>query len=501
MILNKQGIIVLGMHRGGTSLAAELVVRWGAYGSEGALQAADASNPQGYWEYSQLVSFNDELLRAVDSRWNVPPGDSDKALLEALAQQSDFRGRAIQLLQEMQTEGRPWFWKDPRLSILTPFWKQLWGPVVYIVAIRDPSDIAVSLEARDGFSTSTSFLLWQRYMSEILVDEEIWSTAFFISYELLLKNPIHECTRLCRFLDEQFDIQPSDRKAETMAAAINPELWRSRGCPFLDSPLATAAQRMVYQATLGRSADFTQECPQTSGLDALWREHLAMADQANAAGNRCQVFWRTPDGVYEERRSISALIKAGGELQSIHLVLPMKQVDGMIFLRIDFSQRPGLLRLMEINIRNSTGEVVWDWDGRSESIQDLSRNQIQLCADPMSERGCLLQLDGDDPWIEIALDVSQSNALMDGGTIIVAGIYLSTVKALSQITAKVVAELRDFESLTSRLRETENRLQGTTKQLEEILNSRTWRIFLRPLSISALALTRLRETLRRFKER
>jgi hypothetical protein len=35
------------------------------------------------------------------------------------------------LLQEMQSAGRAWFWKDPRLSVLLPFWKQFWGPAIY----------------------------------------------------------------------------------------------------------------------------------------------------------------------------------------------------------------------------------------------------------------------------------------------------------------------------------------------------------------------------------
>src|SRR5712691_3680616 len=159
--MNRQGIIILGMHRSGTSLSAKLIASWGAHGKEGAMLGADESNPEGHWEYAPLVSFNNELLRVVDSSWNVPPRDSHQELLAALAQESDFRSRAIQLLDEMRTEGRPWFWKDPRLSILLPFWKQLWGSVVYVVAIRDPSDVALSLKSRDGFSTLTSFLLWE----------------------------------------------------------------------------------------------------------------------------------------------------------------------------------------------------------------------------------------------------------------------------------------------------------------------------------------------------
>src|SRR5579864_3350 len=131
-------IVILGMHRSGTSLLAEVVNRWGAYGQEAAMIAGDTWNPRGYWEFAPLTRFNDEILGLFQSRWNVPPDDYAKPLLRALSQEPYFRGRALELLSSMRTAGRPWFWKDPRLSILLPFWKQLWGDAVYLVAVRDP---------------------------------------------------------------------------------------------------------------------------------------------------------------------------------------------------------------------------------------------------------------------------------------------------------------------------------------------------------------------------
>src|SRR5262245_26715706 len=146
-------MIVLGMHRGGTSLAAQLVSRWGAYGNESAMIGADHSNPSGHWELAPLVALNEELLAAIESNWTVPPRDRERELLEQLAEASEFRDRALDLIAAMRKGGRPWFWKDPRLSILLPFWKKLWGSAVYVVATRDPARIARSLATRDGFST------------------------------------------------------------------------------------------------------------------------------------------------------------------------------------------------------------------------------------------------------------------------------------------------------------------------------------------------------------
>jgi hypothetical protein len=449
------GIVILGMHRSGTSLIAKLTARWGAYGNEAAMLGPDESNPEGHWEYAPLVYLNDELLRAVDSRWNVPPRDSHKELLRALGQESEFRTRAIRLMAEMRTEGRPWFWKDPRLSVLLPFWQEIWGSVVYVVVTRDPSDIAVSLKTRDTFTTLTSFSLWERYLSEIMTDTQIRSRACFTSYELLLTRPLQECGRLCRYLDKEFEFSGSDqdRRAEVMAAAIRRDLWRSHARPFAQNPLATHAQKELYRAALRRSEPLAGDWPEVSSLDAGWREQLALADNLlqTVGPDRCQLFWRSSNDRYEERKSISILVQEGNP-QSIQLAFPPDQVAKRLFLRVDFSRRPGFLHLMEMSVKTPAGHVVWKWNGLSRSLQDCVRNQIEVCGETPPPQGCLLRLHGDDPWIEIALDISQSIALAGGGTLAVACIYLSPEQALLSIRSGITAEIMALRAELGRLR-------------------------------------------------
>ncbi|HUY15430.1 MAG TPA: sulfotransferase family protein, partial [Terriglobia bacterium] len=60
-------IIVLGMHRSGTSLVAEAVHKWGAFGNDEFLPT-DYRNPQGYWEYAPLVHFNRRLMVSAGSQ-------------------------------------------------------------------------------------------------------------------------------------------------------------------------------------------------------------------------------------------------------------------------------------------------------------------------------------------------------------------------------------------------------------------------------------------------
>jgi len=448
-----RGIVVLGMHRGGTSLAAHLVSCWGAYGNESAMIGRDDNNPDGHWEYAPLMVFNEELLAAVDSSWVVPPRDSQKELLQSLAEEPEFRDRALSLAAAMRAPGRPWFWKDPRLSILLPFWKQLWGSVAYIVATRDPAAIARSLETRDGLSTLTSFRLWHRYLSEIMSDDELRSTAFFASYELFLEQPSVECARLCHFLDGccQVETPEQDGRLQAMADAVKPSLWRSRARPFAAHPLASRAQKDLYAATL--SAELRQNSqPGTAGLDPSWREDLALAERSRQldAPNLCQMFWRNPAGDYLEMRSAWKPVRPGAGPQSIQLPLPPGQAEGRLYLRLDVSRRPGFLRLLSLELESADSAMVWRWDGSADSLQHLTSNQIEWCAGSRTERGCLLRLVGDDPWLEIQLAPAESAAVAGGACLTMNAIFLSTEAALVETQLEIADLRRELDELRLR---------------------------------------------------
>jgi hypothetical protein len=196
------GIVVLGMHRSGTSLVAELVYRWGAFGRVDECLPSNKWNARGYWELAALVDLNTRLLGEVGASWSFPPGEKHDPHLAALAQRSSYREEALALLASMQSKGAGgWFWKDPRLSLLLPFWKQLWGDVRYVICVRDPLEIYLSLHVRDNLSFSVATLLWNRYMQSILR----WTRGTrrqVVSYTAILRNPAQECTRLAQFLGD-----------------------------------------------------------------------------------------------------------------------------------------------------------------------------------------------------------------------------------------------------------------------------------------------------------
>ena len=279
--MNK-GIIVLGMHRGGTSLTADVVRRWGAYeGEKELLLNGDDENPQGYWEYRPLIQLNEELLGSVRAKWFTPPGDAEIEVLERKARDPRYMDAASGLLDSMQKNGRPWFWKDPRLAVLLPFWKNVWTNVIYVIPIRHPLDIALSLRKRNAYPVSASLLIWQRYMLGILKETEALTCKIFVEYERLVADPRAQCERLNQFLCRQTGIDNDDPDiSETMSGAINPELRHNRSASdFGEVKQATDEQKELYLFLKRKAENPVEAFDQTTFREySGWREYLQTID-------------------------------------------------------------------------------------------------------------------------------------------------------------------------------------------------------------------------------
>ena len=65
---NKILVVVLGMHRSGTSSAAGALVRLGAAAPQH-LMAPNADNERGFWESPVILDLNNAILAAGGSDW------------------------------------------------------------------------------------------------------------------------------------------------------------------------------------------------------------------------------------------------------------------------------------------------------------------------------------------------------------------------------------------------------------------------------------------------
>lgn|GEM_PF-751283 len=302
----KTTIIVLGMHRSGTSVLSELLHRWGAHaGDPGKLLAGDEWNPQGYWEFVPLIEFNDALLASVDASWIAPPADA--TVLRGRAALPEWRDRALQLLATMRECGGVWFWKDPRLASTLPFWREIWGEVAYIIPIRSPLDIARSIQRRDHFPISASLLLWQFSIHSILGFTEGHPARLFVEYETLLQQPAEQCRRVIDFLEQHCGRPPAGSRTEAGAGAVagtvNPRLRSQKsGVTFAEYADATAEQKELY-AFVRKKADNPEEPfePDRYPLWPGWRDYLATLNEVV----RLQPYLKLPDRIRELRKSRS----------------------------------------------------------------------------------------------------------------------------------------------------------------------------------------------------
>lgn len=276
-------IIVFGMDRSGTSLVANLVSRWGAYGGDpDRLAEGNDFNPTGFFENERLQQLMADLLNDVKVGFWDP---SFPDLLEQRAAQPAWRERAHRLLDHMGSQGRPWFWKEPILSVTLPFWKPFLEDCTYVLPVRDPWDSAVSYERmwlseslRKEISVRAANLLrWQRFLTSCLETVESTERKILIPYEALTADPETWCRRLSDVLDGCYgtDGLPADRVAR-MTAAVDPGLRRNRtSVPFAERPEATAEQKALYRFLQEKVED--PALPFDPALYPLypgWREYL-----------------------------------------------------------------------------------------------------------------------------------------------------------------------------------------------------------------------------------
>lgn len=164
-IITRRALLVLGMHRSGTSALAGLLAQLGAHAPK-TLMGGDANNPQGYWESRAFHDFHEDLLRSAANRWDSWTELSTEWLQSAAASET---GAVCRELVRGEFGDAPLFvLKDPRMCRLLPFWLPVMESARIkpsaILVLRNPYDVARSLERRNGLPIVTSLLIWLRHV-------------------------------------------------------------------------------------------------------------------------------------------------------------------------------------------------------------------------------------------------------------------------------------------------------------------------------------------------
>jgi len=153
---------VLGMHRSGTSAATRLVHALGPAVCAPGDMVRGPWNPSGHFESRSLMHLNDALLAQMGMTWWYPP-PSGEAYFAAAARITTTGAQARRVFRRVH-RSTPWVWKDPRTSVLLPFWRGVLGPrLAAVVVVRNPLEVAASLHHRHGVTSAFALALWERY--------------------------------------------------------------------------------------------------------------------------------------------------------------------------------------------------------------------------------------------------------------------------------------------------------------------------------------------------
>jgi hypothetical protein len=241
-----RAIAVIGMHRSGTSLVARLLNLIGVpFGRQETMLPPQPDNPTGYWEQRAVMELNDELLAVLGSAWDDPAGLPRG--WEAAPELEPFAERARRLVEEHYGDLPEWGFKDPRLSILLPFWLRVVPDLSFVVCVRNPVDVTHSLERREGSMGGTAADLWLHYTAAALRHTS-GRPRLVVAYEDFYMRPREAVERLARFAGHELAELDPDVRAR-IDEFIQADLWHHRSslADVLCDPATPAEAQTLYR--------------------------------------------------------------------------------------------------------------------------------------------------------------------------------------------------------------------------------------------------------------
>lgn len=161
-------LIVVGMHRSGTSLLGSLLVGAGIdLGPE--MLGAGTGNSRGHFEDLEFLRLHERVMQANGFGVEGYVTEGRIEFPESLAEE------ARTLAARRMARGIPWGWKEPRTTLLVDFWSRVLPDARYLCVFRRPWEVVDSLlrrgdrvdaafEAEPGLTAA----VWKHYNLQML---------------------------------------------------------------------------------------------------------------------------------------------------------------------------------------------------------------------------------------------------------------------------------------------------------------------------------------------
>ncbi|WP_298579356.1 glycosyltransferase [uncultured Luteimonas sp.] len=484
---SSRALLVLGMHRSGTSAVAG-ALRLAGYELGRDLMAPAADNPRGFWEHAGVVAIHERLLVALGRDWNDPrdlPGDwiDTSAAREA--------ADALEALLRAEFSGvARWAVKDPRMCRLLPLWwlvlKRMGVEASALFVLRHPREVADSIWARNRWPEGLSRLLWIRH----LLDAEAATRQVpraILEYPTLLADPGDALQAAFTELGMPDPAVGADTRTalrEFIGAADRHHVRDAEGDPAWELPLRmfNALSTTAPWATL---APLRVEFERAQALydDAL--EAFAQLGQRERDELR-DARLRLRDADMEVKARGAALVRRDAEmatLASAHAQLQVEHEERLRWLQTlqrEYEERSRWaveLDAQRQSLSTRLGELQAEYDTRVQWAQTLDAERAAL-----GERLRALQSEFDDRtrWaksLQLQLDVwtaAIATGLRASGIETQPGFGLDQAVSAFQHLAEERAAAR---AELGRICVEHHKL---SVQMQEILHSRSWRLT-RPL--------------------
>lgn len=159
-------LILVGMHRSGTSLVSSLLQSSGLHIGENLLGEGEG-NVKGHFENIDFYEFHQAVLQSQGV------SEHGWTLQEEIAVEESFVQRAHQLIAANAVSPY-WGWKDPRTTLFLDFWLDLLPDAKFLLVYRSPWEVADSL--------------YRRGTDDIFMRQPDLAIKVWIHYNLKLRN-------------------------------------------------------------------------------------------------------------------------------------------------------------------------------------------------------------------------------------------------------------------------------------------------------------------------
>jgi O-antigen biosynthesis protein len=203
------GILVLGMHRSGTSAVTRTLNLLGA-ALPSNLLAPRSDNPAGFWESADLLQIHERFLAAVGSAWDDPLPIPAFAFQTAAA--ATCHDEALAVLHRDLADASIFAVKDPRICRILPLWQRILASFsarpAAVLLVRNPLEISISLRVRNGIPREHALAQWVVHSTLAAQGTFGWRRCV-VDYGAFVGAPIEQSRRLSRCLgcfdDHQVD--------------------------------------------------------------------------------------------------------------------------------------------------------------------------------------------------------------------------------------------------------------------------------------------------------